>query len=156
MIGLARRSMLVVLSLLGATASLGGPSAADGSSPAPGKRVALSGYDPMSYFTDGRPEKGSAEFPAEFDDATYWFRSPEHRALFVADPDRYAPQFAGFCAVTVSRGEKAEVDPLAWTISEGKLYVFRGPKGVEMFHQQTASVIDSANANWPGLRKQSP
>ena len=54
------------------------------------KRLALKGYDPVSYFTEGRPEQGSAEYQASFDDATYWFKNAEHRALFVADPDRYA------------------------------------------------------------------
>ena len=60
------------------------------------QRIALSGYDPVSYFTAGRPEKGSPEFAAPFDDATYWFKSAEHRAMFLADPDRYAPQYSGF------------------------------------------------------------
>src|SRR2546423_3233974 len=89
---------------------------------APGtdKRVALKGYDPVSYFTKGRPEKGSAEFAAAFDGATYWFRNAEHRARFVADPDRYAPQFSGFCAINISRGQKYEADPEAWAIADGK------------------------------------
>ena len=67
-------------------------------------RVALKGYDPVSYFTDGRPEKGSSEFTFAFDDTTYWFKSAEHRTLFAADPEHYAPQFDGYCAVQVSRG----------------------------------------------------
>jgi hypothetical protein len=149
---LSRRSILTAVSLLAAIAPLRVLLAAGNAASDSEKRVALSGYDPVSYFTDGRPEKGSAEFSAEFDDATYWFRSAEHRDMFVADPDRYAPQFAGFCAVTVARGEKAEADPHAWTISDGKLYVFRGPRGVEMFRQQTAGIVHGANANWPGLR----
>ena len=93
-----RRSALLAL---GAAAALG---AVETGSSAAEKRVALSGYDPVSYFTDGRPEKGSAEYSAAFDDATYWFKSAEHRALFVADPDHYAPQFDGYCAINVSRG----------------------------------------------------
>jgi hypothetical protein len=149
---LSRRSVLTVLSVLVAITPLRALLAAENLPPEPENRVALSGYDPVSYFTDGRPEKGSAEFSADFDDATYWFRNAEHRAMFVADPDRYAPQFAGFCAVTVARGEKAEADPHAWTISDGKLYVFRGPQGVDMFRQQTAGIVHGANANWPGLR----
>src|SRR6266508_541232 len=69
-------------------------------------RVALKGYDPVSYFTEGKPEKGSSQFTFAFDDSTYWFKSAEHRARFVADPERYAPQFAGYCAIQVSRGAK--------------------------------------------------
>ena len=117
------------------------------------RRLALNGYDPVSYFTAGRPEKGSAEFAAPFDDATYWFVSAEHRAMFAADPDRYAPQYNGFCAVFVARGLKREIDPEAWSIMDGKLYVFASKKGVPIFEQQTASIIDQANENWRGLHK---
>jgi hypothetical protein len=118
------------------------------------KRLALSGYDPVSYFTPGHPEKGSADYTAAYDDTSYWFRSAEHRALFVADPDHYAPQFAGYCAVMMSRGEKYEADPEAWAIAEGKLWVFGSKAGVPLFQQHTASIIEKATANWPELRKQ--
>jgi YHS domain-containing protein len=121
--------------------------------PGPGKRIALRGYDPVSYFTEGRPEKGSAEFSAAFDDATYWFKNTEHRALFVADPDRYAPQFNGFCTMNIARGEKYEADPEAWVIADGKLYVFGAKEGVPMFRRQTASIVEKANEHWPELHK---
>jgi|SRR5580704_8807656 YHS domain-containing protein len=117
------------------------------------KRVALSGYDPVSYFTEGHPEKGSAEYAAVYDDATYWFKSAEHRALFVADPDHYAPQFAGYCAINVSRGVKKEADPEVWVIADGRLYVFAGKAAVPLFQQQTAGIIEKATENWPELRK---
>ena len=146
----SRRSVLIALSILGAAGAL----AAVETGSAAEKRLALSGYDPVSYFTDGRPEKGSAEYSADFDDATYWFKSAEHRALFVADPDHYAPQFAGYCSIMVSRGEKYEADPEAWAIADNKLYVFGAKDGVPLFQQQTASIIEKAAANWPELRKQ--
>ena len=91
----SRRSVLVALPILGAIAADAAPLAAEAASPVPEKRLALSGYDPVSYFTEGHPEKGSAEYSAAFDDATYWFKNAEHRAVFVADPDHYAPQFRG-------------------------------------------------------------
>jgi hypothetical protein len=122
--------------------------------PVPEKRLALSGYDPVSYFTPGHPEKGSAEFSAAFDDATYWFKNAEHRAIFLADPDHYAPQFNGYCTVMMSRGEKYEADPEAWAIADGKLWVFGSKPSVPLFQQQTASIIEKATANWPELRKQ--
>src|SRR5262249_44611279 len=87
-------------------------------------RLALSGYDPVAYFTEGHPEKGLPEFTAVFDDATYWFKSAEHRAQFASNPERYAPQFQGFCTIDLSRGLKTEPDPEAWSIVDGKLYVF--------------------------------
>jgi YHS domain-containing protein len=150
MAGFSRRSVLLTLSILGAAAALG---VVETSSSAAEKRVALSGYDPVSYFTAGRPEKGSAEYSATFDDATYWFKNAEHRALFVADPDRYAPQFAGYCAINVSRGVKQEADPEAWVIADGRLYVFSAKGGVPLFQQQTAAIIGKATENWPELRQ---
>ena len=115
-------------------------------------RVALKGYDPVSYFTDGRPEKGSSEFTFAFDDTTYWFKSAEHRTLFAADPEHYAPQFDGYCAVQVSRGHKVEADPEAWTITNGKLYVFSGKPGVPIFQEQPVAIAEKANENWSKLR----
>ena len=119
--------------------------------PATGKRVSLQGYDPVSYFTNSHPEKGSPQFSAAFDGASYWFKSAEHRAMFVADPDRYAPQFGGFCAIRLSRGEKYEADPQAWVIADGKLYVFGGKEGVPIFRRQAASIVKDAAEHWPEL-----
>ena len=119
---------------------------------AAGKRVALQGYDPVSYFTEGLPQKGSAEYQASYDDVTYWFMNAEHRALFVADPDHYAPQFNGYCAINISRGEKYEADPEAWVIADGKLYMFGAKEGVPLFRRQTAGIVEKASENWAGLR----
>jgi YHS domain-containing protein len=152
MSNLSRRSILVGLPILVTVAGGRDPLAAEAASPVPEKRLALSGYDPVSYFTDGHPEKGSAEYQASFDDATYWFKNAEHRATFVGDPDHYAPQFAGYCAVTLSRGEKYEADPQAWVIADGKLYVFGAKEAVPVFRAQTASVIEKATDNWAKLR----
>ena len=126
--------------------------AAEAAPPVAEKRLALKGYDPVSYFTEGHSEQGSAGFQAAFDDATYWFKNAEHRTMFVADPDHYAPQFRGYCAVTVSRGAKYEADPEAWAIADGKLYVFGSKQGVSMFEAQTASIIEKASDNWAKLR----
>jgi YHS domain-containing protein len=117
-----------------------------------GARVALKGYDPISYFTDGKPEKGSSEFTFAFDDTTYWFKSAEHRDKFAADPERYAPQFDGYCTIQLSRGHKVEADPEAWTITNGKLYVFSVKRGVPVFEQQPVAIVDKARENWPKLR----
>ena len=95
---LSRRSILVGLPILALVPTGRIPLAAE-AVPATGRRLALGGYDPVSYFTDGHPEKGSADHQASYDDATYWFKTPEHRATFVADPDHSAPQFQGFCTV---------------------------------------------------------
>ena len=141
MTNLSRRSILIGLPTLVAVAAA-----------AEEKRLALKGYDPVSYFTEGRPEQGSAEYQASFDDATYWFKNAEHRALFVADPDRYAPLFRGYCTVTLSHGAKLEADPEAWAIADGKLYVFGSKQAIPVFQAQTASVIEKASENWAKLR----
>ena len=120
--------------------------------PPSASRVALKGYDPISYFTDGKPEKGSSEFTFAFDDTTYWFKNAEHRGLFVVDPDHYAPQFRGFCTVTLSHGQKYEADPEAWAIADGKLYVFGAKEAVPIFQAQTASIVENASDNWAKLR----
>src|SRR3974377_138202 len=108
-------------------------------------RVALKGYDPVSYFTDGKPEKGAAEFTYAFDDTTYWFKSADHRAKFGAAPEHYAPQFDGYCAVQLSRGRKVEADPDAWTITNGKLYVFSGQRGVPIFNEHPVEIAQKAS-----------
>jgi YHS domain-containing protein len=121
---------------------------------AAGAQPALQGYDPVAYFIEGRPDKGSPDFVASYDGVTYWFKDAKDRALFVGDPDHYAPQFDGYCAVTVSRGGKYEADPQAWQIADGKLYVFGAKDVAGYFREHTASVIAKANANWPTLRSQ--
>ena len=126
--------------------------AAEGASLIPARRIALRGYDPVSYFTEGRPQKGTNEFLFAFDDAIHLFTTDEHRAIFSADPERYAPQFAGFCTRSLSRGEKVEADPEAWTITNGKLYVFSGKPGVPIFQDQPVAIARKASENWPGLR----
>ena len=141
MTNLSRRSILIRLPTLVAFAAA-----------AEEKRLAIKGYDPVSYFTEGRPEQGSAEYQAAFDDATYWFKNAEHRAMFVADPDHYAPQFRGYCTVTLSHGSKLEANPEAWAIADGKLYVFGSKQAIPVFQAQTAGVIEKATENWAKLR----
>jgi hypothetical protein len=142
---LSRRLLLSIASIACAAA----PALAEG--PPPGRRVAIGGYDPVSYFTDGQPQKGAESFWFAFDDAVYLFKSAEHRAWFAADPERYAPQYNGFCAGGLSKGYKVEPDPEAWAILNNKLYLFQFKDRVPSFKQDTA-FIDKANSNWPSLR----
>jgi YHS domain-containing protein len=116
-------------------------------------RLALGGYDPVSYFSVGHPDKGLPEFTATFDDATYYFTNAEHRALFVANPEQYAPQFQGFCTIDLSRGLKTEPDPEAWSIVDGKLYVFGKKRGPGVFAQDSSAILKNVAEKWPELRK---
>ena len=88
------------------------------------KAAALKGHDPVAYFVDGRPVKGTPSIAYDFDDSHYQFSKPKHRELFAANPDRYAPQFTGLCTVGMAKGMKAEADPSVWKIVDGRLYVF--------------------------------
>jgi hypothetical protein len=116
--------------------------------------LAIRGYDPVAYFTVGRPTRGLPGLEYEWDEHRYRFSSIQNRELFKADPVRYAPQFANFCALALSRGELHEADPENWLISEGKLYIFGGPQGPAMFRQAATENIVKANENRGLLRKQ--
>ena len=117
--------------------------------------LAIKGYDPVAYFTIGSPARGLPEIEYEWDEHRYRFVRAEHRALFKADPVRYAPQFANFCAMALSKGELVEADPENWLISDGKLYVFgkSAPAGPVLFQQDLAGSIAKANENRPLILK---
>lgn len=121
-----------------------------------GRRLALRGYDPVAYFTLGHPEKGDEAFSMAFDDAIYRFKTAEHRAMFAADPEKYAPQYAGFCAAGVSKGLKIEPDPEAWAIVGGKLYVVALKEKIEEFKRDPGAFVGKADTNWPVVRESAP
>jgi hypothetical protein len=149
-----RRAVLFVVPAVTGVFVLDRALPADSISSSSDRRVALAGYDPVAYFKDGRATKGSPEFSAGFDDAIYWFVSAEHRDVFAADPEHYAPQYGGFCAISLANGAIVDPDPEAWIISDGKLYVFGAKQGIPLFEQGKAGIVDKATENWPRLRKQ--
>jgi YHS domain-containing protein len=83
--------------------------------------LALEGYDPVAYFTEGEPTKGSADYTATHDGATYRFANAAHLAAFEADPDKYAPAYGGYCAFGLAMGQKVGSDPEVWEIVDGQL-----------------------------------
>src|SRR5688572_27334239 len=87
--------------------------------------VAIKGYDPVAYFTDGRPIRGVASIAYDFDEQRFFFSSTRNRELFAANPDRYVPQFHGLCAAGLADGRIVEPDPTAFVVSDGKLYLFQ-------------------------------
>ena len=109
--------------------------------------LAIKGYDPVAYFTTGKPARGLPEIEYEWDEHRYRFSRAEHRELFKADPARYAPQFANFCAMALSKGEIVEADPESWLISEGKLYIFGKSAGPSVFKQALTENILKADQN---------
>ncbi|MEM7410185.1 MAG: YHS domain-containing (seleno)protein [Myxococcota bacterium] len=114
--------------------------------------VAVEGTDVVAYFADGAATAGKAEYEHRWNGATWRFASAEHRDLFVADPERYAPQYGGYCAFAVAHGSTAGIDPEAWTIVDGKLYLNLSPRIQHRWTADRARFIEQADANWPGLR----
>jgi hypothetical protein len=109
------------------------------------EKVAIKGYDPVAYFTLGKPTLGRQDIWYEWDERRYQFSSAEHRDLFRANPVRYAPQFPDFCAMSLTRGEIVDANPEYWLVSDGKLYMFGKPVGPELFNQDLAKNVVSAN-----------
>ena len=109
--------------------------------------LAIRGYDPVAYFTLGKPVRGRSDIAHQWDELRYLFSSAEHRELFRADPVRYAPQFANFCAMALTKGVLDEADPEHWLISDGKLYVFAkaAPMGPALFQQDLSGNVARAN-----------
>ena len=114
--------------------------------------LALSGYDPVAYFEVGAPVAGSPQFEFEWQGATWRFSSAEHLAAFRANPERYAPQYGGYCAWAVSNGNTASSDPEAWKIVDGKLYLNYSRAIQEKWQGDVPGNIRRADANWPRLR----
>lgn len=112
---------------------------------------AIRGYDPVAYFTQGRAVRGDSDFEARWKGASWRFASAENRDLFLADPERYAPQYGGWCAWAVSEGSVASVDPEQWTITDGKLYLNYNPDIQRRWRADMAERIRRADAQWPGV-----
>ena len=121
------------------------------SDPSTPLRVVLKGHDPVAYFTEGRPVKGSPEIKHDWDGERYLFSNAGNRDKFAANPERYAPQFGGYCTGSMSRGVRAEADPEAWVISDGRLYVFAAVKAKEIAEKDPrwlAEKVAAARENW--------
>lgn len=113
--------------------------------------TAVKGYDVVAYHTEGAPRRGSRDFRHEWQDATWHFASAENRDRFAADPERYAPRYGGFCAYAVSQGVTADIDPHAWRIVDGRLYLNLNPGVQAIWEQDIPGYIAKADAHWPAL-----
>jgi enamine deaminase RidA (YjgF/YER057c/UK114 family)/YHS domain-containing protein len=119
-------------------------------------KLSISGYDPVAYFTDGKPVRGNSEFEFLWHKLRWHFASDAHRQSFAKDPDRYTPQYDGYCAMGVAEdGEVAHkdtVDPEAWAIVEGKLYLTHMRQAMEAWRQNPTQYIKQANENWATVK----
>jgi len=116
--------------------------------------VAVKGYDAVAYFSENKPVKGKAEFSAKVDGATYLFSSAANRDKFVADPAKYQPQYGGYCAYGVAQGYKPDVDPNAFSVVDGKLFLNLSPVVTKRWEQDIPGHIKSGNEKWKTLVSQ--
>src|SRR6516225_4468174 len=124
-----------------------------------GTRLSIGGYDPVAYFTDGKPAPGKTEFEYVWHDARWRFANAAHRDLFATDPEHYAPQYDGYCAmgvadVAVFGPHKDTVDPEAWAIVDGKLYLTHTGHTMDRWRPNLAENIKRADTNWSAVAYQ--
>lgn len=115
-----------------------------------GDQIAIRGYDPVAYFTLGAATPGDPEITYRWSDAVWQFSTTEHRDLFIADPETYAPAYGGYCAMGMADGFIANIDPNAWTIRDGRLYLKRSLARIEQWRSNAEAYIARAEENWAG------
>jgi YHS domain-containing protein len=114
--------------------------------------TAIEGYDPVAYFEEGKPVEGESDHTHEWMGATWYFASAANRDLFAADPEKYAPQYGGYCAWAVANGYTAKIDPQAWAVVDDKLYLNYSLDVQKQWQQDVPGNITKADGNWPGIR----
>ena len=113
--------------------------------------VALKGYDPVSYFTDMKPEMGMSDLSYEWGGATWQFTNKDHLKMFKENPSNYAPQFGGYCAYALSVNKLVPADPAYWTLDNGMLYLNAGADAQKLFKKDISGNITKAEKNWKTL-----
>jgi YHS domain-containing protein len=116
-----------------------------------GEQLMLLGYDPVGYFSDGKPVRGTHGISAAHEGRTYYFASQEHRSAFVASPARYEPQYGGFCSNGAPYGVKMGSDPTQFEIRDGRLFIFGDVLGREQWLLDEKDNIAHADALWPSI-----
>ena len=118
--------------------------------------LAIGGFDPVAYFTDGRPLRGDPGFELMQAGAVWRFRSESNRAFFVAHPEIYGPQFGGYDPVDVARGVAYPGNPQLWLVSEKRLYLFGRVETRDAFAAAPARVLQDARKRWDELQAELP
>ena len=118
------------------------------------RSIAIKGYDPVAYFTMSRAVKGKSQFEYRWQDARWRFVSEEHMKLFTSNPEQYAPRFGGYCAEGMTLGRKASIDPQAWLIIEGELYLNYSIEVRDIMARNPSKTIEDADLIWESLQLQ--
>ena len=115
--------------------------------------VAVKGYDPVAYFTDSMPVLGNPSISTDYQGVVYRFASEQHKQAFLAMPASYVPQYGGFCAFAISRGQIADIDPAEWAVQDGHLYLNNNHVAQSVWNLDRPGNIVAGNANWPLVPK---
>ncbi len=116
-------------------------------------KLALNGYDVMTYWKGGKPKEGNPDISAEYNGAKWVFVSQANRETFLKNPARYAPQYGGYCAYAAAQNAVADVDPYTWRIWKDKLYLNYSPRVRRQWASDIDANIEKADTYWPGLLK---
>lgn len=114
-------------------------------------QLALRGYDAVAYWSSGQPTQGSTSFEHRWNGAIWRFASAANRDQFIKEPERYAPEFGGYCAYAVSRGYTADGDPNAWRIIDNRLYLNYSKRVHRLWEEDVPGNIAKGRKNWPGV-----
>jgi YHS domain-containing protein len=114
---------------------------------------AIGGYDVVAFFSEQKPVKGKKEYSLKWKEASWYFSSEENKKTFESDPEKFAPQYGGYCAYGVSQNHKSPTEVDTWTILEGKLYFNYNKDVKQLWLKDQNSLIELANKNWPALNK---
>lgn len=120
----------------------------------PKETVAIKGYDTVAYFTASKALKGTEDFTFSWRGMTWFFHSRENRDLFAASPEKYAPQYDGWCAWAMTEARKAVTDPEVWNIVDGKLYLNCSPAAYEKWSRDIPGHIKKADENWRKMQNE--
>lgn len=112
---------------------------------------AIRGHDPVAYFDQKGPVKGAKQFSHSWNGATWYFASAENRDRFAAAPEKFAPQYGGYCAYAVASGYTADIDPRAWSIVDGRLYLNYSLGVRDRWSRDIPGNIRKADVNWPAV-----
>lgn len=113
--------------------------------------VAIQGYDPVAFFTDSKPVEGNPSIRSNYNGALYYFTSAEHKASFDTNPQKYIPQFGGYCAYAASIDTISPIDPNYWEIVDGRLLLQHNQRAWDAWHKDAPGNLVKADKNWPGI-----
>lgn len=116
--------------------------------------IAIRGYDPVSYFKDGKPVQGNESYSFKWHKLTWHFANKEDFDLFTKNPGKYAPQYDGYCSWAMTMAEKARTDPEVWKIVNGKLYLNCSRASFKKWSKDIPGNIKKADKNWMKLKNE--